>query len=201
MVNDLSENHKNDYISFKKKVNEYYETLNHYRLQDRAFSQTGHLGFGQWVLLFIGWPVFMIGFLLNVLPIWAGRKLARKVVTNSVFYTSVLVVSAYLSYLLIHIPILITIGLIFGIWVAIIALIMTPIAGYFALYYYRIWNKGKDRLRFLRARKKNPAVIGELNRHRNLILEKIKKFRIQPSQVGPDLAENSFKQTKYNAAD
>ena len=89
----------------------------------------------KWIMPF-GYPVYLLGLLLNGGPVWLARKIADKKVYRADFYSWIFVVGycfAYLGWLLL----LTTAGcLLLGLVPGLLLLFTTVVSGIFAYYYH-----------------------------------------------------------------
>ncbi|MEP6749024.1 MAG: 1-acyl-sn-glycerol-3-phosphate acyltransferase [Bacteroidota bacterium] len=123
----------------KQKANAYFALLADARLKDK--TTTGFFSFPAWrkVMLWIGYPFYLIGLVLNGLPVLIARQIADKKVYRKDFYSWIFVVSYSFAYFF-WIIILLIIFSLFGWNYAVGLLALIIFTGLFA-YIYNDWLK------------------------------------------------------------
>lgn len=110
------------------------------------------------ILLIIGLPVFLYGFLLNAIPFFTIDRLIRKKVKDWTFWSSFFLVSGILLFPLVYIFEFLSLAwLIPGIRLKFLFFLSMPFAGKLAFKWYILFRKfaGMTRLLFLQVFKKN----------------------------------------------
>ena len=178
-LNSISENERDTYQKLSQSVHQYFTHLKDHRLSDLDIAKDRRYGWGKGLLFLLGWPLHMLGYLLNILPVWLGKKLADKAVTNSVFYLSVRAVATYFLYLLFYVPLwLVLFAWMGGAWYfGLTALAVMALTGYFALYYRRLWKDSIYRWRYLNIKRKNPNIVASLKKQREKIFQIINGYK------------------------
>ena len=85
-INDLEEEDK---ISLKKLVENYFEGLSNAGIKDIGLAQPFQFNWVNTLLLIVGFVPFLIGGLINVLPILLGKKVADDKVKRLEFHSSI----------------------------------------------------------------------------------------------------------------
>jgi len=178
-LNHISENDRDTYQKLSQEVEQYFSQLKEHRLSDRDIAKHRRYHLGKGLLFLLGWPVFLLGYLLNILPVWAAKAITEKVVTNPVFYISVRSVITYFLYLLFYVPLwLIVFSYLDYPWYfGLTALAIMALSGFFALYYLRLWKSSIFRWRYFNVKRKNPELIASLKRQRDKIIQIFKDYK------------------------
>ncbi len=104
---------------------------------------------GSLLLLLTGLPLFIYGFLLNVIPFFTVDRLIRKKVKDSTFWSSFFQVAGLLIFPLMYIIELIALGWLFpSFWLKLLFLLSLPLAGKLAFNWYILLRKIIGRTRF-----------------------------------------------------
>ena len=178
-LNNISENDRDTYQLLSKAVHAYFSQLEDHRLSDLDIAKNRIYGWEKGLLFLIGWPLHILGYILNILPIWLAKKLTDKVVTNSVFYLSVRIVLTYFLYLIFYIPLwLVVFAQIGGAWYfGLTGLAIMALSGYFSFYYLRLWKDSMYRWRYLSISRKKPELVASLKKQREKILQIINDYK------------------------
>lgn len=131
-LNTLSDFVKNE---VKEKVKSYLNLLAKSGTNDRGLVDHTSYSVGSALLLGLGWIPYMVGYLLNILPLKLGHSFAKKKTKNIEFRASVAIfvtMAIYIIYLLL----LFVAALIIGKWWAVSLVLVTPFLGYFAVLYH-----------------------------------------------------------------
>lgn len=110
------------------------------------------------LLIIIGLPVFLYGFLLNAIPFFATDRFIRKKVKDKTLWSSLFLVIGILLFPIVYIFELLSLTwIISGVWLNILFLISMPFSGKLAFKWYILFRKfkGMARLLYLRVFKKN----------------------------------------------
>lgn len=162
-VNSLEEPVKQHLMNL---MNSYFIKLKHFKISDQALflKQSTLIAF---LLILLGFPFFVTGYLLNAAPVSLGKSMADTRVKNRKFYSSVWVavnIGAYLLYWLLGLIFL----LIFATPVWLLALIIAPLLGVFSIYYMDYYKKI---LEIIHRNRLNPSEKENLIQQRQAILD------------------------------
>jgi 1-acyl-sn-glycerol-3-phosphate acyltransferase len=169
-LNYLSKTSKEDIETLKSKVKIYTENLTSAHLSDENFARDLDRGILRYFAVVAGAPVFLAGFITNLIPFIVPKYICDKLIKDHRFYSSVYVSSGTVLYL-IYFPLLLILAVIFLGWKGLLLAMLVPPAGYLVLYYQEIF---RERFRTLRFRIKSIT-------HKNLIADlasKRKEIRI-----------------------
>ncbi len=86
--------------AIKKKNTAYFEALERYGLEDKTLSASFSSGCWGRFLLWIGFPVYVVGWLLNGWPVFIARRVADKNVRRIDFYSWIFVAGYCILYFL-----------------------------------------------------------------------------------------------------
>lgn len=131
-LNALSEA---DRDMLKEKAKSYLSLLSKAGTNDRGLVDHTSYSVGSALLLGLGWIPYMVGYLLNILPLKLGYSFAKSKTKNIEFRASVAIFVTMAIYL-IYWLILLVAGLVIGKWWALGLVLATPFLGYFAIIYH-----------------------------------------------------------------
>jgi 1-acyl-sn-glycerol-3-phosphate acyltransferase len=154
-VNGMPEERKNGLL---ESARTYFEHLNRLNISDAALLRQPISTFTNVLLLVLGLPFFVTGYLLNAAPILLAKNIADRKVKRREFYSSIWIAAAigfYLVYWLLWFIIL----LIFGKPIFLLALLLVPVLGIFAVYYRDFYKKVKERIRVNRLKPTEKAML------------------------------------------
>ncbi|HEY4151315.1 MAG TPA: 1-acyl-sn-glycerol-3-phosphate acyltransferase [Chitinophagaceae bacterium] len=128
-----------DLAGIKQRTAVYFNALATYGIGDGSISS--RFSFSRWkmILLWVGYPVFLAGVVLNAFPVFVARRIADKKVSRIDFYTWIFTVCYTVLYVIW--ALLLTAGcwLLFGWQYALILAILAPLTGLFS-YRYMDWR-------------------------------------------------------------
>ena len=151
-----------------QKVKTYFEALAKNRLRDENFARKLDYSFLRYIAIVAGFPVFISGYLSNLIPFIAPGVICRRFISDPRFYSSLYISSGTVIYLLYITVLLVLVGVFFG-WTGFLLGLLTPLTGYFALFYQEIFRERFRNIRFLLISKQNPKLIAELTALRKVI--------------------------------
>jgi 1-acyl-sn-glycerol-3-phosphate acyltransferase len=138
-----------DEITYKEQQDllaNYRFRLMKYPLNDQSLSQT-ELSLNETIKLILLFPVFIAGFLIGALPLWASRRIADKTVTRIDFFTSVH--SGVLGFAgLIWWALISVIACFAGGVIWIVPFLFTPVYWLGAWRWWQIWEKLSAKRKF-----------------------------------------------------
>lgn len=130
-------------LNLKEKVGEYLNLLRKAGTTDRGLMDHISYSLGSATLLGILWIPFIIGCVLNWLPLYLGSLFAKKKTKNIEFRASVAIFVSMVLYLIYWLLLLVC-SLVIGKWWLIGMVISMPFLGYFALLYRDLDLRWKD---------------------------------------------------------
>lgn len=169
-VNKMDAAAKNTLLSL---VKSYFNHLQQLRITDRALMQQYNLPILNYVLLLLGLPFFLIGYLFNVPPVLLAKYIAKTRVKRIVFYASVWLAAAlgaYFAYWLLWLIVL----LIFTKPIYWLLLLVIPLLGVFAIRYKEFY---KEKMEIARVKGLNRNQKENLLQQRQAIIDLFTIFR------------------------
>lgn len=146
-INTLSRSFPEELEVLKEKVFSYSQKLSEHRLNDENFARKLDFALLRYFAVIAGFPIFLAGYLSNLLPFLLPKFICNKLIKDLRFYSSVYVSSGTVLYL-IYFPLLLLLGALLGGWPAFLLVFLVPLAGYFVLYYQEIFRERRSALRF-----------------------------------------------------
>jgi glycerol-3-phosphate O-acyltransferase / dihydroxyacetone phosphate acyltransferase len=120
----------------------YFGKLEKKRLSDRAVLEQRKNALLETLLMSIGAPVFLAGYLFNYLPARAAKAIADKEVNHIEFYAPVMLVVALVLFK-IYYAVFLVIGIVHLGWLGVLAVVLMALAGYFSVLYrdtFQLWK-------------------------------------------------------------
>jgi len=176
-INQLSKTSPVDLASLSKKVENYVNLLAKNRLRDENIARKLNWGFLRYFALIAGFPIFIAGFVANLIPFIIPKIICDRFIKDLRFYSSVFIGSFTVLYLIYYAVLLILAATFAGRTGFLLALLV-PLFGYFVLYYQEIFWERIRTLRFNLTRIFNPALIKELTSQRQTILGELDKVKV-----------------------
>lgn len=159
-INKMSAGEKQ---TLRSQTNSYFERLKQYNIPDVAVAKPRYYNWINTLVIILGFVPFLLGFILNYLPIFLARTVANAVVKKIEFHSSVRFAVGLFAYLFYYFLLLVA-AIIWGnVW-AIVAVLAVPVLGYAALLYREIYKKWRGARRFAQL---DASVRDELRRVRS----------------------------------
>ncbi len=143
-VNQLEESEK---ASLAFKTNTYFEKLNQHKTDDFAVRNSKWNTFSKTLILMVGFIPFILGLVLNGIPLWLANKIGEEKIKQLEFKAPVKVAVGMGSFL-VYALIWLIIAIIVGTWQFWIFIFMIPVWGYVAILYYEFYQKYKTSRQF-----------------------------------------------------
>lgn len=162
-VNKMDGAAKNNLLNLLKP---YFERLQQLHITDRALIQKQHSPILNYLLLLLGFPFFLIGYLFNVPPVLLAKHIANTRVKRIVFYASVWLAAAlgaYFIYWILWLALL----LIFTKPIYWLLLLIIPLLGVFAIRYKEFY---KEKMEIARVKRLNKNEKERLLQQRQVIV-------------------------------
>jgi len=176
-VNQLSKTSKPELESLSKKIENYVNLLANNTIRDENIARKLNWGFLRYFAIIAGFPIFIAGFIANLIPFIIPKIVCDKLIKDLRFYSSVFIGGFTLLYLIYFLVLLILGGALAG-WTGILLAIMVPLSGYFVLYYQEIFWERLRTLRFSLKKISDPSLIKELFSQRKSIMDDLDKVRV-----------------------
>jgi 1-acyl-sn-glycerol-3-phosphate acyltransferase len=167
-INYLAKTSKEDLETLKNKVKIYTEKLSSTHLRDENFARRLDWGFLRYFAVVAGAPVFLAGYITNLIPFIVPKYICDKLIRDRRHYSSVYVSSGTVLYL-IYLPLLLILAVIFAGWKGLILALLVPLTGYLVLYYQEIFRERLHTLRFWVKTKTSRSFITDLTLKRREI--------------------------------
>ena len=176
-VNLLSRKYPADLESLSDKVENYVNILAKNRLRDENVARRLNWGFVRYFAIIAGLPIFIAGFIANLVPYLVPKLICDTLIKDPRFYSSVFIGSTTVL-CLVYFPAMIILAAIFGGWKWFLLSLLVPLAGYFVLYYQEIFWERMRTLYFNLKKIFNPDLIRSLTSQRKEILGELEKVKI-----------------------
>jgi hypothetical protein len=176
-INQLSRTSQDGLESLSAKVENYVNLLAKNRLRDENVARRLDWGFLRYFAIIAGFPIFIAGFVANLIPFFVPKIICDRYIKDLRFYSSVFVGSFTVLYLF-YFPVLLILGAIFAGWTGFFLALLVPLSGYFVLYYQEnFWERIRT-LSFNLKRIFYPTLISDLTFQRHTILEELDKVKV-----------------------
>lgn len=166
--------------SLKKTIIPYRKNLHKLDLRDHLLRpeiiNKMNIGnfFLDFIIIWFGIPIYLIGLLMNFPPYYISRDFADKKVKNVEFYASIHLNMAMLLWLLYYGIQLSVIALVFRSWIFLgIYALLVPLTGLFVLKFYPTMKKILGRWRLMRMVRKERKTVEDLINERTPIINDI----------------------------
>jgi len=176
-INQLSRTSPPDLASLSEKVVTYTNLLAKNRLSDANFARRLDWGFLRYFAVIAGLPLFIAGYISNLIPFLIPRFICNRFIKDPRFYSSVYVSSGTVLYL-IYFPVLLILAAVFAGFQGFLIALLIPPAGYFVLFYQEVFRERLQTLRFSVTKIFNPDLIKELTHQRQSILDILNKVTL-----------------------
>ncbi|MBT8205664.1 MAG: lysophospholipid acyltransferase family protein [Eudoraea sp.] len=166
-------------LKFQQQIREYFEALDRINISDVVFRSPGRYARSLWKLPYfiLGFPVFLYGVLVNIIPYKTVALLSRKITVRKDFIGSMKLAFGMFVFLLFYIAQIVVFSSFTNwYWGIVFALSLYP-AGLFAINYINQWYRFQGHLTYsrLKANKKNS--IHKLHALREVLLMELDKGR------------------------
>lgn len=174
-INYLNRVSKEETKQLTQKVKTYTTLLTENRLRDENFARKLDCGLLRYFTVIAGIPVFIAGYLSNLIPFLVPRFVCDKLIKDLRFYSSVYVSSGTVLYL-IYFPAILVLATILAGWTGFLAGLLVPLAGYMVLFYQEIfWERLRHLIFKWKSFTNNPLINDLTNQRREIqkIIENI----------------------------
>jgi glycerol-3-phosphate O-acyltransferase/dihydroxyacetone phosphate acyltransferase len=176
-INHLSKNSKESLESLAGKVKKYTDLLNKTCLKDENFARKLDYGFVRYISVILGLPLFIAGYLANLLPYLVPGIICNSLIKDLRFYSSVYIGLGTVIYL-IYFPVVMALSIIFLGWWGILSGFAVPLSGYLVLFYKEVTAERFHTFRFWLKRVRNPKLIEEISALRSDIQSDLERIVI-----------------------
>ena len=176
-INHLSDKAPDSLEALKGKVSAYEKLLSKNKLKDSNIARELDFGFLRYLAVLLGWPLFIAGYLLNLILYTVPRIICKTLIRDLRFYTSVYTGIGTVIYLIYFPLVLIFAGKYLG-WPGLLAGLLVPVLGYLVLFYQEVAKERFHTFRFWLKKIKKPALVTDLSNRRAEILNDLDKVDI-----------------------
>ena len=180
MVNVLSSNKPDVIADLKVKMNNYIQLLSKNRLRDHLLREENinKMNFGtfllEYLIIYLGTPLYFIGLVLNYLPYYVAKKMADKKVKKAEFYASFRANLSLIFWTFYFFLELIVGGLLLKNWLLLGLFALTIIfSGVFVIKFYPVMKKILGRWRLLRMVRKDRQTVERIVSERNIVMNEL----------------------------
>jgi glycerol-3-phosphate O-acyltransferase/dihydroxyacetone phosphate acyltransferase len=160
-INHLSKNSKEDLESLREMVKVYTDLLDSSGLRDENIARKLNFGWLRYFAVIAGFPLFLAGYISNLIPFIIPRSVCDKLIRDPRFYSSVYISSGTVLYL-IYFPLILILAAIFLGWAGLLSGLLVPLLGYLVLFYQEIFRERLRTLRFTIKSITGKALIADL---------------------------------------
>jgi len=159
-INYLSKTSKEALDSLKAKVKAYTDRLEKNQLKDENIARKLDWGFIRYLSVIFGLPIFIVGYIANLIPYIVPRIICNTQIKDPRFYSSVYIGIGTVLYL-IYFPVVLIFLRIFAGWTGLLLGLLVPLMGYLVLFYQEVVAERYHTFRFWLKKIKNPSIISE----------------------------------------
>ncbi len=160
-----------DWPSLQSSLEAYTQNLQQHNISDEAVAGNVPFTTAKAIGLVAGAPLFLVGILLNHLPVWLGKNIADTRVRDIEFYSSVWVTTAAITYFLVFYPAICITALLINYWIGLGLLVLMIPLYFFSIHYLDWWSDWRKQQRYHKAIKKHPVLKEQLAQQRLALLQ------------------------------
>jgi hypothetical protein len=176
-INFIDKTSKTVLNSLTVNVKRYFEILAKNRLKDETIARKLDWGLIRYLSVIFGFPVFVIGYLSNLIPYVVPRLACNLLIKDPRFYSSVYIGIGTVLYLF-YFPVVLLIAGIIGGWIWFLLGLLVPLTGYFVLFYQEVVIERFQTFRFGLMKLRNPKQISEIELFRQEILTVLGEIKL-----------------------
>ncbi len=176
-LNELYIQQPEQFNTLAENARTYFGQLQKHNLHDRDIATPPKNLSRNIVLMFVGLPVFITGYLLNYLPAGLASYIACTKVRRIEFFSSVRMSAGFFIYLLYYVFIILITATLSSRTGALLAVII-PVSGYLALLYRDLYVKAKSAYRYSSLLRQKPSLITTLQQSRHKLVAKWNSIRV-----------------------
>jgi glycerol-3-phosphate O-acyltransferase/dihydroxyacetone phosphate acyltransferase len=162
----------------KGKVKAYSDLLASAKLRDENIARKLDFGWLRYIALVAGLPVFLAGYISNLIPFIIPRSICDKLIKEIKHYSSVYISSGTVLYL-IYFPVVLILSTIFWGWIGLLTGLLVPLTGYLVLFYQEIFWERLRTLRFSLKSITSKPLIKDLVLKRREIQDSIDSIKVE----------------------
>ena len=166
-------------LKFKHNINQYFQVLDRLKISDTEFRSSGQYVKSLWNISYfiLGFPLFVYGYFLNIIPFKTAKYLSRKIKVRKDFIGSMKLAFGMFIFLLFYIiQIVIVASFTNWIWGVFLALSLYP-SGLYTINFVNQWYRFQGHLTYLRLKSSRRGIITRLHDLREELLKELDKGR------------------------
>jgi 1-acyl-sn-glycerol-3-phosphate acyltransferase len=176
-INWLSKTSGQTLDTISEKVKKYSGLLSLHKIKDENIAIKPDWGFVRYLAVILGFPVFLAGYITNLIPFLLPRLICKLFIKDLRFYSSTYIGIGTVLYI-IYYPIVLIVAWISGGWPAALSSLFVPVAGYLALIYQDNLSERFHTFRYQLAKIRKPELISGLRTLRKEIISSLDKVKI-----------------------
>ena len=176
-INLLTKKSEEERNSLELKVKDYTGLLAKSGLKDANVARKADWGWLRYLAVILGLPVFIAGYLANLIPYIVPPVLTKMFIRDSRFTTGFYVATGTVLYLIYFLLILIF-SVTFAGWKGLLIALAVPVTGYLVLFYQEVFRERLNSLRFRIKSIKDKSLISDLKQRRQEILTILESIKI-----------------------
>lgn len=180
MINFLDVHDPELLSSLRSKIDSYVEILNRNNLRDHLLREESISKMNFWtfmleyIIIYLGTPVYLIGLLLNYPPYYIAEKFANKKVKKAEFYASFRVNLSLIFWTIYFFIELLIVALVFRNWMLLFAFAITiAFTGFYLIKFYPVMKKILGRWRLLRMVRKERETVEQIMNLRSGVMNEL----------------------------
>jgi 1-acyl-sn-glycerol-3-phosphate acyltransferase len=171
-VNHLAESSPESLETLRKKTDSYFSLLKKGHIRDENVARELDYGFLRYLTVIIGLPVFIAGYIANLLPFIIPAIICKTFIKDLRFYSSVYIGIGTMFYL-IYFPVVMGLSIWFLGWYGILVGFAVPLSGYLVLFYMEIIAERFHSLMYRIRKRFSPVFVNELTKIRREVLSQL----------------------------
>ncbi len=181
-INFLDKTSRQSLESLIDRVKNYFDLIENSRLRDANIARKLDWGFVRYLSVILGFPIFLAGYISNLVPFLVPRLICNFLIKDSRFYSSVYIGIGTVLYL-IYFPVVLIIAWILGGWPGLLAGFLVPLTGYLVLFYQDVVSERYHTFRYWLTEMKNPGLVSKLVSLRKDIITSLDKVEISNTSI------------------
>ena len=175
-INYLSKESDSEIEHLNNLVKGYTEKLKINKIDDKNLARKLNYGFLRYFILVLGFPVFLFGYLSNIVPFTIPKYICDSKIRDPKFYSAANI-SIGTGIYIVYFPIILIIAGIFAGWWGLLAGLFVPVTGYLVLFYKEVFWERINTIRFNRLKKKQASLVEELLGERKKIIDFVENIK------------------------
>ncbi|HBE43456.1 MAG TPA: hypothetical protein DDW27_20110 [Bacteroidales bacterium] len=176
-INLISKTSEKERDLLENKVNDYITLLSESGLKDENIARKLNLGWLRYLAVIAGFPVFVAGYIANLIPFIVPQALTKKFIKDSRFTTGFYNATGTVLYL-IYFPLILILAILFAGWKGILLALAVPFTGYIVLFYREIFRERLNTLKFSIKSLNDKKLITDLKHLRQEIQATLDKIKV-----------------------